>query len=51
MFISGVITPKNVAGVLKKFRPFAVDVASGVESRPGKKSFSKMRELIRKVSA
>ncbi|AJF59912.1 MAG: indole-3-glycerol phosphate synthase / phosphoribosylanthranilate isomerase [archaeon GW2011_AR10] len=51
VFISGGITPKNVVGVLKKFRPFAVDVASGVESRPGKKSFSKVRELIRKVSA
>jgi len=35
--------------IILAVRPYAVDVASGVESKPGKKDHGKMREFIREV--
>ena len=49
LFIAGGLRPGNVAGVVRKLKPFAVDVASGVEDMPGKKSFAKMRKFIGEV--
>ena len=49
LFIAGGLNPANVAKVVKEFKPFAVDVASGVEERPGKKSFAKMKKFINEV--
>jgi phosphoribosylanthranilate isomerase len=44
-FISGGLTPTNV-GAAAALRPFAVDVASGVESAPGIKDHDKLRSFI-----
>jgi phosphoribosylanthranilate isomerase len=44
-FISGGLTPENVAKAVA-LRPFAVDVASGVESAPGIKDASKLRSFV-----
>jgi|SRR3989344_2985550 len=49
LFIAGGLRPENVAKVVKTFRPFVVDVASGVEELPGKKSFAKMKKFINAV--
>lgn len=42
MILSGGLTPENVAGAIELVRPFAVDVASGVEAEPGRKDHAKM---------
>jgi phosphoribosylanthranilate isomerase len=49
IIIAGGLNPDNVAEVVGTLHPFAVDVASGVESRPGKKDYEKMRRFIEAV--
>ena len=46
MILSGGLTPDNVARAISVAQPFAVDVVSGVEARPGKKDPDKVRRFI-----
>jgi phosphoribosylanthranilate isomerase len=48
VIISGGLTPDN-AGRIARFKPFALDVARGVESKPGKKDHQKVREFINQL--
>ncbi|HOK55825.1 MAG TPA: phosphoribosylanthranilate isomerase [bacterium] len=49
IFIAGGITPENVKNIIKKYRPFGIDVASGVEIAPGIKDIEKIKKLIEEV--
>lgn len=47
--LAGGITPVNVTEAIEKAAPWGVDVASGVEETPGKKSADKVRKLVENV--
>jgi phosphoribosylanthranilate isomerase len=49
--LSGGLTPENVAAAVATVRPFAVDVASGVESSPGRKDPDKLEAFAAAVHA
>ena len=46
IILSGGLTPENVWAAIRQAVPFAVDVASGVESAPGRKDPEKLRNFI-----
>lgn len=47
--LSGGLTPDNVGAALSVLQPDAVDVSSGVEDAPGRKSAAKIRDFIHAV--
>jgi phosphoribosylanthranilate isomerase len=49
LILSGGLTPENVADAIETVRPFAVDVASGVERAPGVKDADKLQAFAAAV--
>ena len=51
VILAGGLTPENAERAIAEAQPFAVDIASGVEARPGKKDARALRALMRAVES
>ena len=49
LFLAGGLNPENIAEAVAAVRPYAVDVCSGVETSPGRKSPQLMRRFVERV--
>ena len=49
IILAGGLKAENIGDAIRTVRPYAVDVASGLESKPGKKDHAKLAEFIQEV--
>jgi phosphoribosylanthranilate isomerase len=49
IILSGGLRPENVAAAIQTVKPYAIDVSSGVESRPGVKDAHRLRAFFEAI--
>ena len=49
LIVAGGLNPQNVGDAIKKFKPWGVDVVSGVEREPGRKDPEKLKAFVAAV--
>jgi phosphoribosylanthranilate isomerase len=49
IFLAGGLKPENVGDAIRAAKPYAVDVCSGVEVKPGKKDPARLKSLMQAV--
>ena len=49
IILSGGLKPSNIERAIATVKPYAVDVGSGIEDRPGKKNYFLMKELMETI--
>jgi phosphoribosylanthranilate isomerase len=50
LIISGGLTSENVSRMIREYRPYGIDVSSGVEARRGVKDYGLMKQFIEEVN-
>jgi phosphoribosylanthranilate isomerase len=48
-FVAGGITPENIGELLIKYKPYGIDINSGIEKSYGKKSIKKLKLLFKNI--
>ncbi len=51
LILAGGLNPSNVSEAVKAVKPYAVDVSTGVESRPGFKDLFKMETFVKRAKS